>query len=243
MSPQARTGPGGASELARTAGLCLTASLRLLRRLWGEARRDRALGLSTLARTESVYLNALPARVETGRYRDSSPSEPTDYARLEALARRLGLGTGDVFVDLGCGIGRAVCLMSHLGAGRCVGVEADEGLLERARANAAETERRTGRPVEIVHADAAELPASLLDEATVLYLFNPFGFRTLHDCVDRLRESLARRPRVVTVAYHAPVHRWYLDDRPWLAADERPGGPEGVAVWRSRAGYDYANGI
>lgn len=243
MSRQARTGPGGASELARTAGLCLAASLRLLRRLWLESRRDRSLGLSTLERTESVYLNALPARVESGRYRDSSPSQPTDYDRLEALARHLGAGPADVFVDLGCGSGRAVCLMSHLGAGRCVGVEADEGLLERARANAAETSRRTGRPVEILRADAAELPPALLDEATVLYFFNPFGFRTLHDCVDRLRESLARRPRVVTVAYHAPVHRWYVDDRPWLAPDERPGTPEGIAVWRSRPDYDYVNGI
>ena len=212
----------------------LGAAFRSISRRWRDRRVDLRLGISTAAGSDAVPL---------GRYLDSHGADPTSYSDLEALAATLPLNGNDVFFDVGCGRGRVACFMAGKGARKIVGIEIRDECVEQSRANASVVAPRGGAPIEIVRCDAAAIPSAVLDEGTVFYLFHPFGFRTLRDVVDGLGESLRRRPRGLTVAYCRPIHCWYLDDRPWLVADQRLYDSHRIMIWRSRPDYDYAGGL
>ena len=100
---------------------------------------------------------------------------PCPYAVLRRVMQRVEIGPGDVFVDLGSGMGRAVFAASWHGAGRAVGVEIDPILASAARHNLSHSRLR-GRPIEFVESRAESYPQ---DDTTVLFLFNPFGAGTL----------------------------------------------------------------
>lgn len=232
-TPRERAGSGGPIDLCRVAGLAVLALGGVLRRRWKDWRRDCELGVTTVDRVQAVAMTPRAApQGPAGRHRDSCAFESTPYELLDRLAEALRPGPDDVLLDLGCGVGRVICLMAHRGAGRCVGIEAAADLLPLARRNAASAARLTGRRVEVHDGDAAALPEDLLDAATIVVLTNPFGLRTLRDMADALGASLRRRPRRLTIAYFAPIHRWYLDDLPWLL--ERPDAPEQCALWNAR---------
>ena len=132
--------------------------------------------------------------------------EPTPYRTLFRVFDRVGLGPEDVFVDLGSGLGRAVFAALHRGARRSVGVELDETLHLRALANRA----RSGadpRRVEFVRSSASTYG---FDDATIVFLFHPFGAGTLARAIDGLDASLDRAPRAVQIAYLNPVHESVL---------------------------------
>jgi cyclopropane fatty-acyl-phospholipid synthase-like methyltransferase len=149
------------------------------------------------------------------------------------LAAFLALKDDDVFFDVGCGRGRVVCFMAAQGAGKIVGLEIIEEFVEQSKAHAAAVASRGGADIVILRCDAAAVPPAVIDEGTVFFLHSPFGFRTLRDFVDGVGESLRRRPRALTVVYYKPTHRWYLDDRPWLAEDPFLSRFE-IMVWRGR---------
>ena len=159
------------------------------------------------------------------------------------MAAHLRLGADDVFLDVGCGRGRAVCFMAEQGPRKAVGVEIRADLLEEARANALAVGRRLGRTIEIHGGAAAALPPALLDEVTVLFLFNPFGYRTLKALIDDLRRALRRSPRGVVIVYLSATHRWYIDDRPWLLEDSSLEKKHAVMIWRTRPGYDFSGAV
>jgi SAM-dependent methyltransferase len=159
----------------------------------------------------------------------------TGYAVLRRMLRRVALSPDDVFVDLGAGMGRATFVASWLGARRAVGVEIDAELVAIARANHAAS-RLAHRDVEFVHTGADQYP---LDGATVLFMFNPFGSATMQRVVERLDESLARRPRALRVAYLHPMFPGLLDASSRLERldhwDDGPRGP--LSSWRKAGGW------
>lgn len=203
---------------------------------WRDSWEDFRLGISTI-----TDYKPSPG----GRHNDSHGYGPTPYAHLEALTSALSLNGDDVFFDIGCGRGRVACFMAGKGARKIVGIEIFDKFIEQARANASVVSSLGGAHIEILHCDAAAVPSDVIDEGTVFYMYSPFGFRTLRGFVDGLEESLRRRPRGLTVAYHTPTHEWYLDDRPWLVANRRLciSPMATICIWRSRPDYDYANGL
>lgn len=202
-----------------------------------DERLDRQLGVRTGHRpssriTAGVYLAHKTER-SGARHADGLDYGASPYRTLEAIADALSPGPGDVFVDAGCGDGRALCLMAFRGAGRCIGLELDPELAELARANARSLRGGVGSRIEVVRADASRPAAPLLDEATILFLFHPFGLRSVRDLIDRLEESFRRKPRKLTIAYHNAIERWYLDDAPWLERDDSLHDAR-VLLWRTR---------
>ena len=113
------------------------------------------------------------SRAEEKRVR-AARSSPT-YGEIMpsatfALLDALEVGHGDVFYDLGCGVGKVVVAAAlATEARRCVGVELAADRLARARAVVSRA-RRDGlvarRRVELRHADIA---GTDIDDATILY--------------------------------------------------------------------------
>lgn len=141
---------------------------------------------------------------------------PTAYRELDAVLRWLRPGPGDVFVDLGAGKGRALMIAAGFPFRRLVGVEIAPELCAEAERNLAGlAARRPCPPAEIVAADAAAYP--IPDDATHLYLYNPFHGPRLEAVFRAVAASLARAPREIAIVYNNPVHFEKIEHLfPWL---------------------------
>ncbi|MBI5210002.1 MAG: hypothetical protein HY927_08520 [Elusimicrobia bacterium] len=92
-----------------------------------EHRRDRELGIRT----------NLPWRrhADESRFGDMQPYDPISYAAAEKILAFLDFGPKDVFIDLGCGQGRAVFLAATRRPRKAVGVELNADLFRIAMEN------------------------------------------------------------------------------------------------------------
>jgi cyclopropane fatty-acyl-phospholipid synthase-like methyltransferase len=124
----------------------------------------------------------------------------------------LSLNDTDVFGDLGCGKGRAICCAARYQIAQVIGVECLDNLCELARRN---VQRLRGRrsPTSVVNVPAEDFDYSC---GTAFYLFNPFGPATMREVLGKLRSGLDARPRVVRIAYVNPMHEEVLAATPWL---------------------------
>jgi SAM-dependent methyltransferase len=165
---------------------------------------------------------------------DNFRYETIGYWHVRKLFRVVKLGPEDVVYDIGCGMGRILCLAAQEAVRKCVGIELQEPLCEIARRNAASLRNRKA-PVEIVWGDAARAD---LSEGTIYLFFNPFGPETLRDAFENIRASLAQKPRAVKVVYYHAKYRSAVEPLDWLVKVrefERFGGQHPVIIWESRS--------
>jgi SAM-dependent methyltransferase len=173
---------------------------------------------------------------------DSVGYEGTPYLLLVEVFRHLKLRMNDVFVDVGCGKGRVLRMALQSTVGVAVGVELDDGFLKAARGNLQGSGSEPDR-YDLFHGPVQDFN---FDSATVLFLFNPFGAKTMREMLDRVAASLRRRPREVRIVYVNPVEEAVLAETPWLRRTEvwlrnawpdncfRPERPHVVSFWSSR---------
>jgi predicted RNA methylase len=198
---------GGLQAVVRTSARLIGRQLRRPLDYGREYALDRRHGLDTRGRRKIAE-----ATLERGEHRDGVDFESTPPPSWRKVLRELPLKDAHefTFVDLGCGKGFVLALAVLHGFGKVIGVELDPELARTARANAAVLSRRTGCPVEIVEGDATNF--RLPNEPTVVYMYNPFGPRTMRDVVAEVERSLAAHPRPIFVAYVNPLHRQVWDD-------------------------------
>lgn len=111
------------------------------------------------------------------------------------------------FIDLGCGMGRALLLASELPFRKVVGVEFKSGLAHGARQNAAAwiAAGRARCPIEVVGQDALDF--AFPDGPLLIFLYNPFGEDLLRRVLDRLVSARAS----IDVLYLYPVFGFLLE--------------------------------
>ena len=108
------------------------------------------------------------------------------------LVERVGFGPGDVFVDLGAGLGQVVMLVHLLTGVRALGVEIEPAYCDYARRCA---EKLGLAGVSFVAADAR---VADLSAGTVFFLFTPFKGEVFSRVMERVRlVALGRRVRVI----------------------------------------------
>ena len=185
---------------------------------------DRRLGVQTFGYVPAVREFSEPNW--QGHY------EPTPYGELFKMLRHVGVAGSDVFVDLGCGLGRAVFAAHHLGARAAIGVEIDASLFAGAQRNLAQARmRRSGLDFQHKGADAFE-PAG----CTVVFVYNAFGTGTLERVLDALKRDLARHPRDLRLVYFNPVHDSVVERAGFMARFDHWTKPEHlhpVSFWRA----------
>jgi len=160
-------------------------------------------------------INTISIPVLTGRnarFPDSVHYEAPDYVRLWLTIRHLVLRSEDVVYEVGCGMGRVLCIFARRRVRRVIGIEICPELAKIASQNASRV-RGSKSPVEVRVADAAD---TSYDEGTIYFFFNPFGAETLACVLEQIRESLVLKPRAVRIVYMHPIHEAVLEQTGWL---------------------------
>lgn len=182
-----------------------------LRRLWraaGSQLRERRLGIHT---TGSIAGNELEFDATSFGY------QPVPYASFDAAMQHVSLRPGeDVFIDYGCGMGRAVVLAATYPFRRVVGVERSHALSQIARDNIRRARSKLYcADVTIATQDARDFKVP--DDVTHIFLFNPFDEPIVMAVLRRIHDSIAAHPRRLSIIYALPsCRRDPLVDVPWL---------------------------
>ncbi|HUR58800.1 MAG TPA: class I SAM-dependent methyltransferase [Opitutaceae bacterium] len=150
------------------------------------------------------------------RQADAIHYEPLPYYAVFKVMDRLNLTADDVLVDVGSGLGRAVCVAASYPVRQVLGVELEPDLNALGMANVARANLRRA-PVRL-RCQSAEL----FDyrAATVLWVFNPFGPATMRAVLARVRDSLEKHPRALRIAYINATCGHVFAAQPWLELEE-----------------------
>ncbi|MGN6520722.1 MAG: methyltransferase domain-containing protein, partial [Dokdonella sp.] len=135
--------------------------------------------------------------------------QPTPARHVFDLLSRTTLGTDDVLVDLGSGLGHVPLLAGLCSDARAIGIELQAAYVERARAAAASL--RLAR-VAFIEQDARAADFSV---GTVFYLYTPFSGSILREVLDALRVQSLRRP--IRICSYGPC-TLELARETWLTA-------------------------
>lgn len=143
-------------------------------------------------------------------YKDCPPSIPNIGNRYETSSPlfyryiKESVSTAsherDALIDVGCGKGHMLEFFSKLGFGCVDGLEYLPELAEIGKSNM----RRLGLSSKIFVGDAAEWED--YDTYNYVFMFNPFPENVMNCFAAKLRKSIERTPREVTILYVNPYH-------------------------------------
>jgi len=136
---------------------------------------------------------------------DRSRYKPAGWFMLRRILPSREVGPGDVFLDVGSGMGRAVFQAAKdYPFRRVIGVELSEQLNDVARGNIDRNRHRLRcQDVVLLAVDAAEYQVP--DDVTVVFLYNPFTGEIFAGFIRQLLASIDRSPRRVRVIYGNPI--------------------------------------
>lgn len=167
-----------------------------------------------------------------GLYGDAIRHSTSSYSKLNKMINYLKLNKEDVFIDLGCGVGRPIFLVATQRLKKIIGIEIRKELVDIAKRNLRNL-KLNNTPIEIINADVAALDILDIKEGTVFFMFDPFGEKTFTKVIENIKKSLVTNPRKVRIVYNNPVYKDLLNSQGWLV-------PEGkidktrIFVWHSK---------
>jgi SAM-dependent methyltransferase len=141
-----------------------------------------------------------------------------DYAAsswnaLRRILPKHEVSRDDVFLDIGCGMGRAILAASQYPFKRIIGIDIVPDFTQIAQAVVQRNRHRLRcNEIELVTADAATW--AVPDDVTVVHLFDPFRGDVLDAVLSQLLASLDRRERQLRVIFLGPPGYRPLDDVP-----------------------------
>jgi len=168
---------------------------------------DKRLNINTLPPPDR-YLSSESSTL----FGDAIEYQVVDYQLLRRYIEPVQVGPDDVLIDIGCGMGRVLCIFSRKGVRKCIGIEFSGELARIAERNAHSLRGRHA-PIEIRIGDAVEADYS---EGTIFWIYNPFGEQTMHVVLSRIGESLSRSPRRIQIVYVNPVCETVFRQFSWL---------------------------
>lgn len=166
---------------------------RYLAHRFSEKYHEYRLGVHT---DDKVYLNDLG--LQNPSYQNYTP---VTYQSFRHVMNRVAIRSGeDVFLDLGCGMGRALILGATYPFRKVIGVEIAPKLSAIAAANVARARPKLKcQDVSIVTTDATQY--QIPEDVSVIHANNPFRDSILGQVITNIRASLERRPRQLTVVF------------------------------------------
>lgn len=112
-----------------------------------------------------------------------------------------------VFIDFGCGKGRALMLASRLPFKEIIGVELSAGLSAVATRNLALFQDDSQRCHKIRSVCMDVIDFQLPEENILLYLFNPFDGHVMEGVVSKMEDFIRRSSKTAYILYHHPAYK------------------------------------
>ena len=145
-----------------------------------------------------IWLSLLVSRVSA-----ESLYAPTPLPVVEKMLEVAKIKKTDIVYDLGSGDGRLVIMASAIYGCRSVGIERDERLVERSRANV----RRNSRVIGLISIQQQDILETNLGEADVVLLY------LMPDLLTKLRPKFVElKDGVRLVAHDKPIPGVSVDD-------------------------------
>jgi hypothetical protein len=171
----------------------LRSSMAYAREQFWESYFERRLGIHTAGRMSQEEAGITNP--------DSVHYTPSDYRSIFEAFRHLRIQPEqDVFIDYGSGKGRVVVVAATYSFRQVIGVEISPDLARIAMENLSLARSR----LRCKNAQVVTTDATLFDippDATVFFFYSPFGGSTLRGVLDRIRDSLSRAPRRITIVF------------------------------------------
>ena len=174
---------------------------------------DRRFGVDTAG---SIFL---PELQSDPRFKNSLYYDPTPRSLFFRMLRQLDVDYSRfVFVDFGCGKGKALLLAAELPFKQIIGVELSPKLLGIAESNLKSyiSKTRKSNIFQLACMDAAEYQVPR--EPAVYYFYYPFQAQVMCKVMEGLRSSLAAAPREAYVMCYSlpPEVRRIVDNSGFL---------------------------
>ncbi|HYG86290.1 MAG TPA: class I SAM-dependent methyltransferase [Azospirillum sp.] len=132
--------------------------------------------------------------------------QATKYRPFRSLLKTLSFPEGSVFVDVGCGKGKALLIASRFGFKKALGIEFSPELCQIARENAKIFQSRIANTSEIEIVQSDVLDYQMTHDENVFYLYNPFNEVVMRRFLSRVARSMDEKHRKVWIIYHIAEH-------------------------------------
>lgn len=127
------------------------------------------------------------------------------YAAIRKALTLVPIPERDVsFLDIGAGEGRPCVVAASKHYRRVIGVEISRKLCEDARRNLDGMRGRRTERVEIVESDATQY--DIPTDVNLIFIANSFGGSVLVNVIDKIEQTLRRKPRELYVVYFNKIH-------------------------------------
>lgn len=127
-------------------------------------------------------------------------------SQLKKVLKKLSVCEEDAILDIGCGKGKAMYLMSCFPFRKIQGYDLSEELVRIANAN---FQKLGLKNCEAFQADAMEFTE--YDDFNYFFIFNSFPREVFEIMMEHLMKSMERRPRKVRFIYLNPVCHDYME--------------------------------
>jgi hypothetical protein len=154
-----------------------------------------------------------PSEPDLERSPEMAPYQPTPVRHILHLITATALAEGDVFVDLGSGLGHVPLLVSMVTGAQSLGIEVQAAYVASARECARSLHLSR---VQFIPQDAREAD---LSSGTVFYLYSPFNGSILTEMLSTLRMESTRRS--IKICSLGPCTRTVANET-WLKASALP---------------------
>ncbi|MCO5144312.1 MAG: methyltransferase domain-containing protein [Oligoflexia bacterium] len=131
---------------------------------------------------------------------------PSDWWSVHFLLTYLPIKNDDVFIDIGCGKGRVLRILSKRKI-PSYGIELIPELGHIAKKNAS--------ALDVLIGDARNI--KIPDDVTVIYLFNPFSWKIFLPFLNQIEELAKNKAHGIRIIYHGPVYHDLLIDIPEIS--------------------------
>ena len=136
---------------------------------------------------------------------------PVSYDLLENFFIDTKIESYNLFLDIGCGKGRAMCVAAAFGAKKISGIELSKELFLDAKRNIKTCkEKYPSTNFSIYNNDAFYF--DIEDDVDCIFMFNPFDETIMNAVMENIETSLDSNPRVMTIIYINPMEKHVLLD-------------------------------
>lgn len=159
--------------------------------------------------------------------------EPSFYGLAKHVLRNVPFQGPHHLVDYGSGRGRMMLAAQEMRFASATGVEYSDDLHQQAVRNlqAARFFKSSITEMAALHVDAAQYEVRA--EQNIFYFYNPFGPAILDQVLDRVEESLERRPRQCWFAYTVVKHPEVFSERGFKEVE--------IPDWRGISARSWVN--